>query len=186
MFRRHLHLHPEIPVDADGTRMSANDIHKSAAYQMYRFCYERDLSQVWAYMWNRWYAPLQWPLWARAACPAIPVLKTTMVVESLWKHLKHRDLAAYNHPRLDFLVYTIITSTLPYIKHRLYAILGHRRVAREFGLASWQKDMKAEWLELAKPDELRNMQKELATLLKRGKGIRFAQARADRLAELEA
>ncbi|EJD34591.1 hypothetical protein AURDEDRAFT_76042 [Auricularia subglabra TFB-10046 SS5] len=186
MFRKHLHLHPEIPVDADGTRMTAEKIHKSAVYQTYRYCYERDLSQVWAYLWNRWYAPSQWPLWARAACPAIPVLKTTMVVECVWRYIKHRDLRAFHRPRLDLLVYTILQATLPYIKHRLYTIIGKRRVARKTKLASWQKAMKAEWIELSKPDALRNMQKELKVLLQKGKGVKFAQARADRLAELEA
>ncbi|EJD42313.1 hypothetical protein AURDEDRAFT_168616 [Auricularia subglabra TFB-10046 SS5] len=45
------------------------------------------------------------------------------------------------------------------------------RVARESGLGPWQKDMKAEWLQFLKPDELRNLQKELKVLLQKGTGV---------------
>ncbi|KAJ7509255.1 hypothetical protein B0H11DRAFT_2216952 [Mycena galericulata] len=96
-FRTHFHQHPEIPMgDEEGTFLSAAEIHHGATQDMYQYCFENDLAQVWAYMWNRWYTSKQWCLWARAACKAIPRLKTTMVVESLWKHLKHRDLAQFN------------------------------------------------------------------------------------------
>jgi hypothetical protein len=69
--------------DTDGTLLSADEIHQGAVRDMYEFCFQNDLAQVWAYMWNRWYTPKQWCLWAQAACEAIPQLKTTMIVESL-------------------------------------------------------------------------------------------------------
>ncbi|EJD45456.1 hypothetical protein AURDEDRAFT_20753, partial [Auricularia subglabra TFB-10046 SS5] len=185
MFRKHFHLHPDFPLDERGTRLTADQIHKSAVHQMYTFCWQHDLSQAWAYLWNRWYSPSQWPLWARAACRAIPVLKTTMIAESYWRIIKHRDLAAFNRPRLDLLVYTLVTTTLPPMLKRLREILGARD-GRASGLASWQKDFKAEWLELSKPDALRNLQRELKILKNRGRGLKHAQARADRLAEVEA
>lgn len=83
-FRMHLHQHPEIPInDATRTLLTAQKIYTGAVKDMYQYCFNRDLSQVWAYLWNRWYSPPQWKLWARSANPAIPRLKTTMVVESL-------------------------------------------------------------------------------------------------------
>ncbi|EJD40126.1 hypothetical protein AURDEDRAFT_18375, partial [Auricularia subglabra TFB-10046 SS5] len=186
MFRKHFHLHPSIPLDATGTCLTASEIYKSAVHQMYTFCWQHDLSQAWAYLWNRWYSPSQWCLWARALCRAIPVLKTTMIVESYWRVVKHRDLADFNRPHLDLLIFLLVTSTLPPLLKRLNELLGTLRPGRPSGLASWQSDMKAEWLELSKPDALRNMEKELQVLKKKGKGLQYAQVRADRLAELEA
>jgi hypothetical protein len=127
-FRVHLHQHPEIPInDEKGTHLSAEVIYIGAVKDMYQYCYDRDLSQVWAYLWNRWYTPLQWKLWARSANPAIPRLKTTMVVENLWKHLKHRELAYYNRPRLDLVTHIVIGTLLPRIKQTLADILDQRR-----------------------------------------------------------
>ncbi|EJD32475.1 hypothetical protein AURDEDRAFT_132119 [Auricularia subglabra TFB-10046 SS5] len=56
---------------------------------------------------------------------------------------------------------------------RLPKVSSLRRwsVARESGLAPWHKDMKAEWLQFLKPDELRNLQKELKVLLQKGTGV---------------
>ena len=88
-FRIHLHQHPEIPFnDTEGTKLSAEEIYHEAVNDMYSYCCEHDLAQTWAYLWNRWYNPKQWPLWARSACDAIPRLKTTMICECTWKQLK--------------------------------------------------------------------------------------------------
>jgi hypothetical protein len=96
-FRVHLHQHPEIPFnDEDKTHFSAHKIHQGAAKDMYDYCYQQDFTQVCAYLWNCWYTPNQWELWARSADDAIPCLKTTMIVESLWKNLKHKDLKDFN------------------------------------------------------------------------------------------
>ena len=68
-FRLHLHQHPEIPFnDVEGTHLTADEIHEGAVSDMYHYCHQHDLSQVWAYMWNCWYNPQQWPLWACSAC----------------------------------------------------------------------------------------------------------------------
>lgn len=50
-------------------------IHKfhRAVKEMYKFCFQNDLSQAWAYLWNWWYNPKQWPLWARSTDSAIYV-----------------------------------------------------------------------------------------------------------------
>ncbi|KAF7344983.1 SWIM-type domain-containing protein [Mycena venus] len=120
MYRTHLHQHPKIPRNnPDEPYLSAKEIHCRAVRQVYNFCYSNGLSQVWAYLWNRWYTPNQWSLWTRASCDAIPRLKTTMVVESLWRHVKHRDLAQFNRPQLDLVVNIVFKSLLPRVKRTL-------------------------------------------------------------------
>ena len=98
-FRIHLHLHPQIPAnDESKTRWTSEKIYHWAIKEMYEFCFQNDLSQAWAYLQNRWYNPKQWPLWARSADSAIYVLKTTMIIESFWRNLKHRNLQEFNRP----------------------------------------------------------------------------------------
>ena len=120
----HLHQHPQIPLnDEDHSCLTAREIHCSAVKDMYDFCSQNDLSQTWAYLWNWWYTPKQWVLWARSADPAIYALKTTMVVESLWHNLKHRDLYEFNRPQLDLVTHIIITDVLPRIRKTLDYVL---------------------------------------------------------------
>lgn len=98
------------------------------------------LTQVWAYLWNQWYNPNQWPLWARSACDAIPRLKTTMVVECTWKQIKRRDLPQFNRPRLDLVTHVLLDTLLPRIRYALEHVQGMRRNGRPQALASWQSD----------------------------------------------
>jgi hypothetical protein len=42
----HFHQHPEIPVDAKGTHLTAIKIHEGAASNMYTHCQKYDLPQV--------------------------------------------------------------------------------------------------------------------------------------------
>ncbi|KAJ7440655.1 hypothetical protein B0H11DRAFT_1750574, partial [Mycena galericulata] len=178
-FRTHFHQHPEIPMgDEEGTFLSAAEIHHGATQDMYQYCFENDLAQVWAYMWNRWYTSKQWCLWARAACKAIPRLKTTMVVESL---LKHRDLAQFNRPRLDLVTHLIITNILPRVARTLAYVRGNRRQGRPKELAAWQVDMKAMWLDMSRSDEHRLTEKQLKCL----KSARNTKGRTERLEQLE-
>ncbi|KIJ32654.1 hypothetical protein M422DRAFT_144763, partial [Sphaerobolus stellatus SS14] len=181
-FRIHLHQHPLIPAnDAAGTHLTAEEIYIRAVDDMYQYCYQHDLSQVWAYLWNRWYTPDQWKLWARSANPSIPRIKTTMIVESLWKHLKHRELAHFNRPRLD-LVTHIIQHLLPRLRQTLADILDQRRSGRAKPLASWQVDFKADWVYHSKSDEHRLVEREL----KVRKSSLKPKDRTERLAQLEA
>jgi hypothetical protein len=142
--------------------LTADEIYKGAVNDMYSYCFSNNLSQVWAYMWNRWYMPKQWTLWARAACDAISRLKTTMVVENLWKHIKRRDLAHYNRPRLDLVTHLVITGVLPRVQLTLASILDRRRVGRPKALAQWQTDFRHHWKEMSLSDEERLVKKELA------------------------
>ncbi|KAG6907485.1 hypothetical protein DXG01_008775 [Tephrocybe rancida] len=181
-FRIHFHQHPEIPMnDAQFSRLTAEQIHHGAVLDMYTYCRDNGLSQAWAYLWNRWYTPNQWRLWARATVEAISRLKTTMIVESLWKNVKHRDLKDFNRPRLDVVTHIVLTSVLPRVKLVLANVLGSRRAGRPMPLAGWQKDMREEWLGLSRCDEHRLVAKELEWRKK----PRNTKGREERLAEIE-
>ncbi|KAJ3965250.1 hypothetical protein EV361DRAFT_855650 [Lentinula raphanica] len=184
MWRRHLHQHPAIPLnDTAGTHLAATDIHKLATQEIYKYCERNDLAQVWAYLWNRWYTPKQWVLWARAACDSIPRTKTTMMVESTWKHIKRRDLHQFNRPRLDLLVHVVLTNLLPRVQQKIQYILGKRRAGRPHPLAKWQESIKRDWHNMSQPDEYRSMVKELACLKDR---TLKEKAKAELLADIEA
>jgi hypothetical protein len=79
MIERHYCAHPLIPGYA---APSDTAIRRWAVQQMYGFCSKNDLPEVWAYMWENWYRRGRWELWARSAHEQIPVLKTTMILES--------------------------------------------------------------------------------------------------------
>ena len=181
-FHVHLHQHPQIPLnDEDNSCLTAGEIHRGAVKDMYDFCFQNDLSQTWAYLWNRWYTPKQWVLWARSADPAIYALKTTMVVESLWRNLKHRDLHEFNRPRLDLVTHIIITDVLPRVRRTLDYVLDLCRIGRPKALASWQEDFRADWKNMSLDDEHRVVMKQLEWLKKSKK----TKGRAERLAQLD-
>ena len=136
LYRTHFNLHPTIPQNDPAKRyLTAAEIHHQAVEAMYRFCYAEDLSSVWAYMWNRWYSPGQWPHWAHTASPLISRLRSTMMVENLWKHIKRRDLAQFNRPRLDLVNYLIQGGLVPRVKQTLEYVRRVRRVGRPRALA---------------------------------------------------
>ena len=169
-FRIHLHQHPKIPfADDEGTHLTAEEIHEGAVSDLYTHCFRNDLSQVWAYMWNCWYSPQQWPLWARSAYPAIPRLKATMITESTWQVIKHQDLALFNRPRLDLVMHVMIKRLLPRVRYNLATIMGQRRRGRGSTLAEWQKDFRTAWLDMSRPDDIRNVARELEWLYKPAK-----------------
>ncbi|TDL17451.1 hypothetical protein BD410DRAFT_708203, partial [Rickenella mellea] len=181
-FRIHLHQHPEIPInDSAGTHLNASEIHRGAVHDMYTYCHEHGLVQVWAYLWNRWYCPEQWPLWARSASAAIPRVKTTMIVESLWRVIKHQDLRLFNRPRLDLVTHVVIKNVLPRAMLTLKDVLGQRRLGRSAALLDWQKDFKADWMDMSRPDAIRLTEKELRWR----KASAKTKGRSERLAEIE-
>lgn len=79
MVEQHLCAHPSIPGYSAPTPLG---IRAWAVKQIYQFCFQYDLRECWAYLWENWYRPKRWSLWARAECEEIPVLKTTMICES--------------------------------------------------------------------------------------------------------
>lgn len=105
IFSRHYNAHPLI-TDQNGTYRSSEDIHRQCATEMYAWCRARNYFRLWAYVWINWCRPGRWELWARAANPhEIPVLKTTMIVEGLWRALKHEYLHRFNRPRIDLVLF---------------------------------------------------------------------------------
>ncbi|KAJ7661459.1 hypothetical protein DFH06DRAFT_1268903 [Mycena polygramma] len=140
MMERHLNAHPLIP---GYSHPSPEGIREWAVKQMYTFCVNNDLPEVWAYLWENWYRRGRWELWARAEHPEIPRLKTTMMVESHWRRIKRDFLHHFHKPRLDLLVWILVTKLAPRYYRRLDIMLGDTGRYRE--LPSWRKDFKAEW-----------------------------------------
>jgi hypothetical protein len=79
MIERHYCAHPLIPGYSSPTPAG---IREWAVKQIYSYCIEHDLREVWAYLWENWYRPGRWDLWARCGHPEIPILKTTMILEA--------------------------------------------------------------------------------------------------------
>jgi hypothetical protein len=79
MMEKHYCAHPSIPGYAAPDREA---IRRWAVRQTYDFCVKNKLPEVWAYLWENWYRKGRWELWARSAHDLIPVLKTTMILES--------------------------------------------------------------------------------------------------------
>ncbi|KAI0671341.1 hypothetical protein C8Q78DRAFT_991023 [Trametes maxima] len=96
LFAKHASQHPLLP-ERHGEARTAEQIYRDVVNEMYTHCSRNNLSEVWAYLWNNWYCPNRWPLWARAAyAQSIPRKRTTMIVEALWKNLKRNVLHKYN------------------------------------------------------------------------------------------
>jgi hypothetical protein len=79
MVEKHFCSHPLIPNDHD---KHAKAVYHWAVKKIYTYCFDRDLVEVWAYLWVNWYRPARWRLWARAESEEIPRLRTTMICES--------------------------------------------------------------------------------------------------------
>ena len=75
----HLCAHPLIPGYSAPTPAG---IQEWAVKQMYQFCCKHELPEAWAYLWENWYRAGRWEIWACSCNPCIPVLRTTMMLES--------------------------------------------------------------------------------------------------------
>lgn len=163
MFRQHTNMHMAIPCNADELHyLTAEQIRESCVKDMYFYCFDNKLPQVWSYLWNNWYCPTKWVLWARSESDLISVLRTTMIVEGFWNGLKHTTLSAFRDPRLDLVTHLVITLVIPEVCTRLDYHLDRRRVGRPKQLARWQEDFKAAWEEYGRSDEARRTAKEAA------------------------
>ena len=78
LIKKHLCTHPLIPGYCPP---NPTDIRRWAVRQMYHYCQDNDLREVWAYLWENWYRGDRWPLWAQSTFHQILQLKTTMIVE---------------------------------------------------------------------------------------------------------
>ena len=116
MFTQHFCAHALFPDKAQS--YAASEIRTKAVHEMYKFCYDRRLNEVLAYMYTQWYSKRQWNLWAQSASPFISRLCTTMGMENHWQQLKHDYLQYLLRPQIDQLIYIIQTQVLPVYMQR--------------------------------------------------------------------
>ncbi|KAJ7336982.1 hypothetical protein DFH08DRAFT_656040, partial [Mycena albidolilacea] len=116
MVEKHYCAHPLLPGYA---HLSPKGIKCWAVLQMYKFCVEHNLREVWAYLWENWYRSSRWELWARSVHPEIPVLKMTMILKSHWRRIKHAFLHHFHMPRCDLLAWILIVKLAPTFYRKL-------------------------------------------------------------------
>ncbi|KAJ8095831.1 hypothetical protein PM082_022723 [Marasmius tenuissimus] len=145
MVLEHRNAHPLLPGKLAST---AEGIHSWAVKKMYQFCEGEDLRELWAYLWENWYRPERWKLWARAIVPEIPRLNTTMVLESHWRHIKHDFLHHFSKPRIDLLAWIVVTKLGPLYHQKLDVHFGD--IGRYQSPSAWQKPFKKAWRECEK------------------------------------
>jgi len=141
LIHRHFNYHSKIPFEG-GIWKQEDAIHQMCAAEMYSFCRGRNWWRTWVYFWAEWYAPEKWKLWARSVSLEVPVFKTTMILESHWRVLKHDILHAYNRPRMDLVVHCIIRELMPLNDGKMHFLLNrnHRMYS-----ATWRRDFKKDW-----------------------------------------
>ncbi|KAJ7789309.1 hypothetical protein B0H14DRAFT_2944863 [Mycena olivaceomarginata] len=120
MLEKHYCAHPQLPGYAPP---NPEGIRRWAVMQMYKFCVEHGLPEVWAYLWENWYRPSRWELWARSVHKEIPILKTTMIAESHWRLIKHDFLRHFHMPRCDLLAWILVVKLAPRYYQKLDRML---------------------------------------------------------------
>ncbi|KAL7409831.1 hypothetical protein BDY24DRAFT_401995 [Mrakia frigida] len=152
LFLTHFCQHPSLPDRLNKLR-DAESIYELACRETYNYCVANGLADVWGYLWKEWYSPEKWELWARASSPWISRMRTTMMVEAVWKNLKYNVLPGFKRPRIDHLVYILITITVPAERAKLeisfYTEETWPRRKRP-KVKNWVKGLKKEWKSLAK------------------------------------
>ncbi|KAL0578321.1 hypothetical protein V5O48_003668 [Marasmius crinis-equi] len=148
MIGRHYCAHPMIP---GYSAPIPEGIQYWAVKEMYQFCYGNDLCELWAYLWENWYCSGRWALWARSSNPnEIPRLKTTMILESHWKHIKHDYLGHFSNPQIDFLIWMVVVKAgAAYLNSFENIMIDDGRWTHR---ASWRKDFKREWQQCRKAE----------------------------------
>ena len=95
-------------------------------------------------LWMNWLRPERWILWAHSAHPnMIPILKTTMMVESHWRRIKRDFLYHFSLPCIYLLVWILVKKLAP----KYYCKIDRLQlpVAHYWELHSWRKSFKREW-----------------------------------------
>jgi hypothetical protein len=71
-----------------------------------------------------------------------------MIIESHWRKIKHDYLHRFNRPRVDLVIWVLLSRSIPDGLTRMQAPLqrDHRKVA-----ACWRKDFKKEWKKMTGP-----------------------------------
>ncbi|KAF5324215.1 hypothetical protein D9619_011369 [Psilocybe cf. subviscida] len=140
MMERHYCAHPDIP---GYVAPEAAAIKRWAVQQMYTFCHNNGLPELWAYLWENWYRSGRWELWARSVHELIPVLKTTMILESHWRRIKHDFLHHFKMPRCDLLAWILVKKLANSYYIKLDNLLMPN--GRYHELCSWRKAFKNAW-----------------------------------------
>lgn len=148
LFAKHASQHSLLP-DRHGKPRSSHDIRRDAVSEMYWHCHRNNLADVWAYLWNNWYARDRWSLWARSShSTCISNHRTTMMVEALWRDLKRLVLRNFNRPRVDLALYALIRESIPPYRKTLAEFLHVRSGGRPQGLSNMQEAFKKAWRRL--------------------------------------
>ncbi|KAI6151276.1 hypothetical protein BKA82DRAFT_4329102 [Pisolithus tinctorius] len=122
MIEQHFCAHPLIP---GYCYPSPAGIHQWAVKQMHQFCEENNQPELWAYLWENWYCQGH----------KIPRLKTTMVMESHWWHVKVDYLYHFLKPWVDLLVWILVMKLALTYHNKLDHILSDTGQFHE--LSSW-------------------------------------------------
>ena len=147
LFTKHFCQHPLFP-ERHGGYFDAAAIRRQAVSEMYQFCFQRGLREVWGYLWTSWYAPKVWKLWARSTSPYVSRLRTTMGTENFWRQLKHNYLHHTLRPRLDHLVWILINKVTPEYIARAEILEDTHRLGRSKPLSTYQRYFKSAWKKL--------------------------------------
>ncbi|KAJ7576556.1 hypothetical protein C8J56DRAFT_1061832 [Mycena floridula] len=83
-----------------------------------------------------------------------------MIVESLWRQLKQRDLPQFNRPWLDLVTHVILTTLFPRIRNTLNYVLGLKWNGRPQALASWQAAFLKDWKAKGRAEKLAQIEEE--------------------------
>ncbi|GAA6001262.1 hypothetical protein JCM10207_007491 [Rhodosporidiobolus poonsookiae] len=118
LYMDHFSAHPSIPTFA-GRYRTASEIYLSAVRETYQFCHSEGLVDAWAYLWEHWYRPGRWQLWARSSHPEIAVYRTTIGAEAFFRVLKH-DLLGKRRVSLLSVLETIADDYAPELLDKVY------------------------------------------------------------------
>ncbi|CAG8474476.1 11323_t:CDS:2 [Cetraspora pellucida] len=139
MIKKHALLHPLIPIK-NRIFLTSDEIYYHSIHEIYEYCKKKNLIYLWGYLWVNWYKKNYWSLFARASYSnALPLARTTMLVESHWRTLKSNYKYSSNRPRLDRLT-QLITQEL--VSDQIYK---WSRFSNNREFLSWWKASREEW-----------------------------------------
>ncbi|TFK70349.1 hypothetical protein BDN72DRAFT_870317 [Pluteus cervinus] len=110
MMERHYCAHPMIP---GYVAPEAGALRRWAVHQMYRFCLQNQLPEVWAYLWGNWYRKGRWELWARSFHSMIQDDDDPGKPWNSWCRIKREFLYHFRMPRCDLLVWILVMRLAP-------------------------------------------------------------------------
>lgn len=133
-----------------GKPRTSHDIRRDAVAEIYWHCHRNNLTEVWAYLWNNWYARDRWSLWARSCAHSTCISnhRTTMMGEALWRNLKRLILHNFNRPRLKLALFALVRPSIPPYRKTLAEFLQSRSGGHPQGLSNMQEALKKAWRRL--------------------------------------